>query len=113
MEKQKVGWLECCHPIFQVTQVLERKKLYFIKQTKANFYNFLFNANKYKVRRGLEEARTKVGQEKKINGEKPGESRRKKGVCVLCEGEKKSSQFAALGEIIYIYFCIYRALISV
>jgi len=41
--------LECCHPILRVAQVLERKKLYFIKQTKANFYNFLFNANKSKV----------------------------------------------------------------
>lgn len=37
----------CCHPIFQVTQVLERKKLYILlSKQRRIFYNFLFNANK-------------------------------------------------------------------
>lgn len=57
--------LECCHPILRVAQVLERKKLYFIKQTKANFYNFLFNANKSKVAATGWEARDERQSEQK------------------------------------------------
>lgn len=82
--------LECCHPILRVAQVLERKKLYFIKQTKANFYNFLFNANKSKVAATGWEARgERQSEQKSASKKKKGKSPRK----AVGKHEKKGFAF--------------------